>query len=137
MTQSNPPASKPKQVCAGEIIGTIIQFTGTDRYFSGPNRVLVYTEGVQYLAEAAQAYWLIDAVASWQVQPKVRAEPFQAWSLTHQTTGWRLQADDGNGNILATQMIEYSDFPLENGIKLFLMAGGPEGRPVLMLPVEY
>ncbi len=34
-------------------------------------------------------------------------------------------------------MIEYSDFPLENGIKLFLMAGGPEGRPVLMLPVEY
>ncbi len=136
MAQSSPPASNPNQSPAGEIIATLIQFTGTERYFRGPNRVLVYTEGVQYLAEAAQAYWLIDAIASWQVQPKVRAEPLQVWSLTRQTE-WRLQADDGDGNILATQMIEYSDFPLESGIKLYLAAGGPEGRPVLILPLEY
>ena len=136
MTPSNPPASNPNQSPASEILVTLAQFTGSERYFRGPNRTIVYTDGVQYLAEAAQAYWLIDAIASWQVQPKVRAEPFQVWTLTRQTE-WRLQADDGNGNVMTTQKIEYSDFPLEGGIKLYLAAGGPEGRPVLMLTSEY
>lgn len=54
-------------------------FTGTTRYFRHPSGIL-FTEGVNYLAESAGAYWLIDVVASYQ--PRVRSERFQLWELT-------------------------------------------------------
>ncbi len=40
------------------------QFTGsTEFYRHAFNRAVIYTEGVQYLADNAGAHWLVDAIA--------------------------------------------------------------------------
>lgn len=49
----------------------LARFTGTEVYYQNPFGIR-YTEGVQYMAEHGRAYWLIDAIASWQRNPKVR-----------------------------------------------------------------
>ncbi len=106
-------------------------FTGTERWhrhwLGG-----VYTDGVAFLAEQAQAYWLIDLIESWQSKARVRKETFQKWTLKVDV-GMRYGAaicDDGNGNQLCRQKIPYTDFPLPE-ITLWRVNG------VLMLPSEY
>ncbi len=92
-----------------------------------------YTEGVQYLAEAASAYWLLDLIASHQTKrflsnPKL--QDFQIWRLSvHENSGTLICEWDTNMEVLR-QEIEYTDFPLQS-IKLYLV------RQVLMLPSEY
>jgi hypothetical protein len=50
-------------------------FTGCDElYRHALCRNVLYTEGVQYVAESAGAYWLIDKVATLQMDPFVKAE---------------------------------------------------------------
>lgn len=60
------------------------QFTGTERWFRHRiNRKMLYTEGAQFLAERAGAYWLLDEIAI--IQPynkRVATEEFQIWKLT-------------------------------------------------------
>lgn len=89
-----------------------------------------YTEGVQYVAETGGAYWLIDAIFSWQTKPKVRQESFQGWVLKVKDGVGRLKATDGHDAVLVRQNIPYTDFPLPE-IRFFLCDG------VLMLPSEY
>ncbi len=78
---------------------------------------LLYTEGVQWLAENAGAYWLIDVVGSYQ--PQCRKDKwlsdFQSWTLTvnqenHQAVV-KCERDAGDRKPII-QNIEYSDFPL-------------------------
>jgi hypothetical protein len=103
---------------------------GSEQYFkmsSFPS--LTYTEGVKYMYERCKAYWLLQAVASYQY--KLKDEYFQVWTLTR-TEGNEavLKADDGNGNILVTQKIPFTDFPLDE-IKLYFVDN------ILLLPSEY
>ena len=109
------------------------QFTGTEHYYEhrtiGNIKVLL-TDGVHYLREEAQCYWLIDVILSYQY--KLHKESFQVWTLKKiGSKGWDIIAEDGNKNQLAFQRISYSDFPIEDGITLFLSDG------VVMLPSEY
>jgi hypothetical protein len=62
----------------------LCQFTGTETWYRhSMYRNVLYTAGVQYLAEKAGAYWLIDIIAIAQrMKPRVRAEGFQVWCLT-------------------------------------------------------
>lgn len=118
----------------------LAQFTGTYNHFRHnlfPN--YIYTDGVQYVAINAQAYWLIDEIvlsnAFSHKEPhlhKLLNEAFQTWTLkTNLTTNTAvLTADDGNGNVLHKKDIPYTDFPLEE-IKFFLVYN------TLMLPSEY
>jgi hypothetical protein len=86
---------------------------------------------VQDLAEQAGAYWLIDLIASWMLAPIVQTEEFVVWKLSVKPDHTALAvAEDGNGNELARQEIEYSDFPLEE-ISLYLTDN------TLLLPSEY
>lgn len=122
------------------------QFTGTDNYYKHLLG-LHYTDGIQYLAEKAQCYWLIDVIASHQTK-KLLADQmlkdFQLWLLVvsdshefikpkphHQAvvTCW---GDTPNAGIkpAVRQDIEFTDFPLSE-IKLYLCHGA------LMLPSEY
>ena len=49
-------------------------FTGSELFYVHPlNRKVVYTEGVRFLAQAAGAFWLIDAMASYFGSPQMRA----------------------------------------------------------------
>ena len=110
------------------------QFIGSEtfyRHWLG----IVYTEGVKYLAEEAGAYWLIDAIASWQTSPKIKRDP-----MLQRIQFWRLRVNPDNTAVLTcerdsddialTQKIKFTDFPLES-ITLYL------SDRVLMLPSEY
>jgi hypothetical protein len=108
------------------------QFTGTERWYRhGLVRNVLYTEGVQFLAEKAGAYWLVDEIAlANKYEPRVRAEEFQAWTLTVTDTTATLSCDDGNGNIVLSKHIAFTDFPLET-ITLYFT------DHVILLPSEY
>jgi hypothetical protein len=110
------------------------QFTGSEtlyKHWLG----LHFTEGVKYLADQAECYWLLDAIASHQ--PDLKPDPdlkhFQVWLLQvdcHRglLTCW--SDSPGQGNPSVYQGIEFTDFPLPE-IKLYLSEG------VLLLPSEY
>lgn len=70
-----------------------------------------------------------------QSPKKLKKEAFQVWTLKFQDEdkdhGALLIGEDGNDRELARQEIEFTDFPLQEGLKLFLENG------VLMLPSEY
>lgn len=122
-------------VTQSELLTNLERYTCTDQYYKHWLNQFVYTDGVQYLAEAAGAYWLIDAIASHQ--PEAVKDPmlkdFQIWKLTVTQTANSKTADlvcerDTN-NVAITQHIDCTDFPLPE-IKLYLENG------VLMLPSE-
>ncbi len=109
------------------------QFTGTETWFRHPlNRKVLYTEGVQYVAEHGGAYWLIDEIAL--IQPydkKVAAEPFQVWTLkVRDDRKATLTCTDGNHNIVFTKEIEFTDFPLDE-IEFYFTDN------TILLPSEY
>ena len=111
------------------VISELTHFTGSENYYKHWIGI-TYTEGVKFLAEKFNCFWLIDAIASHQINKNVRKEQFQVWTIRKEKSKWILEVDDGNRNILAEQVIEYSDFPLEE-FKLYLC------DLVLMLISEY
>ncbi len=111
----------------------LYQFTGTENWYRHSlNRKVLYTDGVQYLAEYGGAYWLLDTIAIAQAHVKVvAAEEFQLWTLTVKPDcSAVITCDDGNGRIVYKQSLSFSDFPLPE-IKLYFRDN------VIMLPSEY
>ena len=108
------------------------QFIGTEQYYRiSPSAVL--TAGTKYLADEAGAYWLMDAIASYLPQFNGREE-FIVAKLNVAASKAELVLDNGNGHVLDTQHIEYTDFPLPS-IQLYACWGGEYW--VLMLTSEY
>jgi hypothetical protein len=97
-------------------------------------RRVVITEGCLYLAERAQCYWLLNLYASHLISIDGDKEPFNCLKLVTDSHSAIATIDDGNGNTLRTQAIEYTDFPLDT-IKLFACWSGEFW--VVMLPTEY
>jgi hypothetical protein len=64
----------------------------------------------------------------------VRSGRLHNCKLTVQDAVGNVVFDDGNGRILVTQHIPFTDFPLEK-IQLFIVRG--ERNLVVMLPGEY
>jgi len=120
------------------------QFNGTESYYRHWTRKLVYTDGIHYL-ESNGAGWLVDAIASHQLNPKLNKgdlADFQLWELTVEATAKGRKATltcraDSDVKPVVTQEIEYTDFPLPS-IKLYVEAGavGDTACKVLMLPSE-
>jgi len=108
------------------------QFTGTENiYRHALVRRIRYTDGVQYLAEAGQAYWLLDAIACAQLEPEIAAEGFQLWTLTvHGDHSADLRCTDGDGNEIKLERIRFTDFPLKS-ISLYCTDN------TVLLPSEY
>lgn len=123
----------PADSAALQLESDLRQFTGTENYHKHWSGRIMHTDGVEYLAEKAGAYWLIDLIASHQ-RKRVAALPFQAWELKVDRTRTPMAVaecrEDNGLPAVVRQKIEYTDFPL-GGIKLFLCDG------VLMLPSEY
>jgi hypothetical protein len=78
------------------------------------------------------AYWLLDAIAIAQhFEKNVAAEGFQVWKLkVNEDRTASLVCDDGNHNIVYTQHIEFTDFPMDE-IKLYFTDN------TILLPSEY
>lgn len=112
----------------------LAQFTGTTNYYQH-SLGIQYTDGVQYLAENGQAYWLIDAIAAWQFDRRVKRDPMlqeiQFWKLTvNEDRSALLVCERDEGDVAVSQSIPFTDFPLKR-ITLYFQNG------VLMLPSEY
>lgn len=102
----------------------LMQFTGDlERYRHPLNRRVIYTPGVQFLAEGAGAYWLIDVIASYFGSPEMmnaickdrRLADLQFWRLdvNADNTARVTARADTNVKPFITQEIGFTDFPLE------------------------
>lgn len=139
--------------------GDLAQFTGSEcvyRHWAG----LRYTEGVKHVAEAGGAYWLIDAIASYQLDQRLRKlrwwSEFQLWTLhvaqhgdgpsapppladvdisTAYRNGCRVAVltcrPDSDRSPTVIEGIPYTDFPILGDTKLYVEGG------VLLLPSEH
>ena len=123
----------------------LAQFTGSTQWFRHAfNRAVIYTEGVQYLAEEGKAYWLIDAIASHigshefqqAADLDARIDLIHFWNLAVKpdyTATLEAIADSGEQPFLQ-QQIEFTDFPLE---EIDIWAKNDAGQWTLLLPSEY
>ena len=120
-----------------ELISELNNFYGSETFKRwSPLSKDVATEGVIFLAENADCFWLLDLIASHQLEPKVKREEFQVWKLTGIPGGKAtVVCEDGNDNEVARQELEYSTFPLP---EMVIWAALNEfGSRTLMLPSEY
>jgi len=132
-----------------EIQEGLRHFTGSEQWYRhGLVRSVLYTEGVQFLAEKAEAYWLIDKIASLQLEPTIRAEPFQVWKLivinvvakdgSNRKRTAVLTATDGDKGIgpvvLHREAIDFTDFPLD---EIELWVEQSDGYVIILLPTEH
>ena len=114
----------------------LIQFCGSSEFFQHWSKRLVYTEGVRYMAEHGGAYWLIDAVASYQPDKRIASRSdlvdFQLWELAvaEDKSATLTMRGDSDQPAVITQEIPFTDFPLAQ-IKFYVCNG------TLMLPSEY
>jgi|SRR6476661_10031622 len=126
------------------LLQNLQHFCGSEQYYKHWLG-LCYTDGIKYLAENAQCFWLIDAIASHQPTAKKnpRLKEFQLWFL-HVGTGHEfIKPKAGNAAVLTCwedtpkaeskpviiQQIPFTDFPLKE-IKLYLK------DKILLLPDE-
>jgi len=104
---------------------------GTDNYYRHPLSRVVYTDGVKALCTECNSYWFLDLIVSHQLDPKVKEEEFQTWKLTRTEEGTATAiCDDGNGNVITSQDIPFTDFPYES-CTMWLT------NNTILLPTEY
>ena len=116
------------------------QFTGTTTYYINPLYPFKYTDGIKYVAENGGAYWLLDAIASWQLEKIIRRDQYladlQFWKLkVNPDNSAVLTCERDTDDIACEQKIPYTDFPIQE-IRLYLVNMN-SGGGVLMLPSEY
>ena len=101
--------------------------TGTEAYHKlGVFTKTVATDGVLAVCQHAGAFWLFDAITSYNLE-----EPFQIWELEVKDRKAVLtMKEDTDQPILVKQDIDHTDFP-EGLWKFYLIDG------VLLLPSEY
>ena len=120
-------------------------FTGSlMRFRHWPNRTVLYTPGVQYVAEKGEAFWLIDAIASHIGSPEFRTAAqkddriwhLHFWKLVvaeDRTATLKAVADSGELPFIE-QAIPYTDFPLDS---FDIWAGNDSRHWHLYLPSEH
>ena len=106
------------------------QFFGSEKMYKCKLTNTLYTEGVKYLADRCEAWWLVSDTL---IQAKsFTDEGFILIRLIKNTEdkGCVITYENGNGIILKSTMISYTDFPLDK-IKLYFIDN------TLLLPGEY
>ena len=124
----NTPTNDPKDA----LQTALTQFTGTAQYWRVA-RQFVITDGVKYLAETLECFWLIDAAISHLLE--IGTDDWFVLIITDVQGGKAtLIYEDGNGQEHARQEIGYTDLPLST-VRLY--AVWDSERWVIMLPSEY
>jgi hypothetical protein len=108
------------------------QFTGSTEFYPHWLAGFRYTEGVQFLAEHAHCYWLIDLIASLQVKALEDAwlRDFQLWELFVSSGSAILVCSRDSDDVAFREVIKATDFPFAY-VHLYVEGG------VLMLPSEH
>ena len=113
-----------------EILKNLSQFCCSENYYKvSPLSKLNCTDGVQFLRETCQSYWLTDIIASYQ--NGFNLGNFQTWKLKLNKTGngAKIECFDDDKRLIV-QRIQFTDFPLDE-ITLWCVDG------VILLPSEY
>ncbi|MFD2826018.1 DUF6876 family protein [Leeuwenhoekiella polynyae] len=113
------------------------RFCGSETCYTIPMLKTRYTEGVKYLVEAANCYWLITdaAVITKSLKHKsyflvIHFKRFSKEVQARLHKEAQITYADGNGTILFQQDYELTDLPLDE-LRLFFV------DDMLMLPNEY
>jgi len=115
-----------------QLLNHLEQFIGTEFYYPlWPNVML--TDGTRFLADTAGCYWLMDTITS-HIQRLPNNEVFTSCRLAVNNGSATLIIDDGNQNVLATQKIPCTGFPLDS---IYLYACFDGKQWIIMLPSEY
>ena len=121
---------------AYQIKRALKEFHGTEKYhkhlFPGKSPIIL-TDGCNFIREECKAWWLFDAILSYQCEKILNNVNFQIWILKRlrRDLSWELTCrEDSAMKPLITQVIKFSDFPLEE-IKIWVIA------KVCLLPSEY
>ena len=116
------------------ILNALPNFYGTEAYYrySPQFRNFLLTDGTKFVADAADAYWLVDLFASHL--PAYKDEGFAVLYLKVKDGKAVAQIEDGNGKVLKKQKIEYTDFPLD---QIVLYCCPQDDNFVILLPSEY
>jgi hypothetical protein len=108
------------------------QFIGTEKYYRISRRHLL-TDGTKYLAEEAECFWMMDAIASHLCE--IGTEDWFVLIRVQVTEGRAVMIyEDGNDREHARQEIPYTDFPM-HAISLYACWDGEHWA--IMLPSEY
>ena len=118
---------------ADELKTQLGQFTGSTQYARLFANVML-TDGAVFLADNAKAWWLLDVYASYLLHIDGDREPFTCLKMTVSNNSAVVVIEDGNDHLIAKQVIEHTDFPL-NSITLY--ACWSDDVWVVMLPNEY
>ena len=96
------------------ILEELAQFTGTERYYRSTFGGLLLTDGVHYLRERLECYWLIDIVESYQ--PELKNVPIQLWNIDKKKNDSAIieAREDIGLDALVSQKIPYTDFKLDS-----------------------
>lgn len=116
-----------------EISNQLAHFTGTENWYRHPIvRKMLYTDGVQFIAESCGAYWLLDEICFRQIdKPALARAEFQVWEFTVKNSAGVLSVSDGNNNkLIRNKRITFTDFPLSK-IMFYVQ------NNTVMLPSEY
>jgi hypothetical protein len=121
----------------------LAQFCGDEERYQHWTRRLIFTPGVKYVADNGGqhgAYWLLDAIASYQPEPVIKNNPklqeFQVWILTvdlEAHTAVLRMCDGDSPKPLVEQEIEYTDFDLA-AITIWAEENGDGDLPPFPVP---
>ena len=118
-----------KKLTVEEIERTLAGFYGSETFLRYGNSII--TDGVKWLSETCESFWLLDIINSVQCIAKVKAQAFQTFRLiVRADKSALLDVTDGNKHIIYRQEIEFTDFPIRE-ITLWRVDG------TIMLVSEY
>lgn len=112
-------------------------FHGSETIYKIPLLGTFYTEGIKYLAETAECFWLVTDV-SVIAKSLMDRSPFITIDIQtisgkeRESIGYGaiIRYSDGNDHIMETQKYHLTDFPLER-LRLYFV------NDTLLLPGEY
>lgn len=143
-----------ERMTPAELHSNLRMFSGTEeahRIGIIPN--FLVSDGVKYLADKGECFWLLDAISSYYIDSSFRQKldaddrlkTMQFWLLEKKGNGavLKCQRDTGPGEeAYVTQDIPSTDFPFEQGETMFKIyvaftAVGNRHVYLAMLPSEY
>lgn len=93
----------------------LCEFKGTEKYYKHTAlwKHVLLTEGCHFVAQKGKAFWLFDLILSYQGTTFLYDVDFQKWTLEKKSDYWLVTCKNSNDTVLVTQIIGYSDFPLD------------------------
>src|SRR5680860_1251244 len=113
------------QISPYELRNNLETFTGTETFYKIPLLNTRFTDGIKYLADTANCFWLVTdtSVIAKSLLNRSRFIRIDFKKLSEDVQdalGYEavIEYSDGNGNVLETHKYHSTDFPLDS-IRLF------------------